>query len=413
MRLFYVALTLATLTLGCSKENGNSTTTEPDKLEKFDPVEITKTNSTNVYMHYMTWFETKESSDNNSWGTHWTMANQNPDNLTDGKKDIASHYYPLIGPYHSGDKDVIEYHLLLMKYAGIDGVLFDWYGTYDVNDYKIINDNTQTVIDMIDEVGLKYAFVYEDRTLTEVVNSGLAINNQSAAKTDMRYLASNHFNQDDYITINNQPLLMVFGPITLQTPDSWTNVFSVFSSQPTFLTLWNESSDTGANAKGEYAWVYQDNSYLTDFYDNRVSQLDVAMGGAYPGFNDFYEEGGWGSDINWTIDYQDGATLDETLSLASAASVDYLQLITWNDFGEGTMIEPTDEFGYSFLEKIKTFTSVTNQESVFDNIYKLYQYRKEYSNNSTIQTKLDQAFYYFVSMQTDAAKAILNDLGDN
>ena len=50
--------------------------------------------------------------------------NRNP-NIVDatGKRQIASHYYPKIGPYASSDPDVIEYHLLLMKYAGVDGVL--------------------------------------------------------------------------------------------------------------------------------------------------------------------------------------------------------------------------------------------------------------------------------------------------
>ncbi|MCU4156534.1 hypothetical protein J1N10_11155 [Carboxylicivirga sp. A043] len=413
MRIVYLALmVVAALVLGCSSDDGNSPS-KTDELEKFDPVPIQKTNSTEVFMHYMTWFETKESSDNNAWGIHWTMANQNPDNIVEGKRDIASHYYPLIGPYHSGDKDVIEYHLLLMKYSGIDGLLFDWYGTYDVNDYAIVDENTQAVIDLMDEVGLKYAFVYEDRTLPEVVNAGMAVTNESAAKTDMRYLEANHFNQDAYIQINNQPLLMVFGPITLQSPDNWTNVFSVFSKQPTFLTLWNESADAGDNADGEYAWVYQDNDHLSDFYTNRYSQLNVAMGSAYPGFHDFYEEGGWGSEIGWTIDHQNGATLDETLDLALDADVDYLQLITWNDFGEGTMFEPTDEFGYSFIEKIKAYTGVTDQQSIFEDIHTLYQYRKKYSGDATVQKKLDQVFYYLVSVQTDKALSLLNELGDD
>ena len=31
----------------------------------------------------------------------------------------------------------------------------------------------------------------------------------------------------------------------------------------------------------------------------------------------------------------------------------FIQIATWNDFSEGTMIEPTREFGFSFLEKIQ------------------------------------------------------------
>jgi hypothetical protein len=32
---------------------------------------------------------------------------------------------------------------------------------------------------------------------------------------------------------------------------------------------------------------------------------------------------------------------------------DVIQLITWNDYGEGTIIEPTEEFGYRYLETVQ------------------------------------------------------------
>ncbi|WP_194765647.1 glycoside hydrolase family 71/99-like protein [Tamlana sp. I1] len=381
------------------------------KLEVFDAVPINKTNNTKVYMHYMPWFETKASSANNQWGYHWTMSNKNPD-ITDasGKREIASHYYPLIGPYHSGDKDVIENHLLLMKYAGIDGVLIDWYGAYNLNDYKIVKDNAEQLIAMLEDVGLEYAIVYEDRFLPQIVDANLAPNVESAAKKDMAYMQNNYFNDANYIKINNQPLLLNFGPITLSTPDQWTQVFSALNPKPTFLTLWNESSEAGDNAQGEYAWVYKDNSYLSNFYSNVLPNLQVGIGSAYPGFHDFYKEGGTSTDIGWTIAHNNGATLDETLSMAKNANLKYLQLITWNDFGEGTMFEPTQEFGYSYIEKVKAFAGVENTGNVFSNISNLYNLRKEFSDNAAIQKKLDQVFYYYVSLQTNKATELLETL---
>ncbi len=381
------------------------------ELEKFDPVPISKTNSTKTYMHYMTWFESDESSANNQWGYHWTMSNKNPNNIDgNGKREIASHYYPLIGPYHSGDKDVIEYHLLLLKYAGVDGLLIDWYGTYDVNDYAMIKENTNQVIDLLDEVGIDYAIVYEDRFLNNIVDAGLESTEINAAKNDMRYLQSNYFSDSNYIKINSKPLLLNFGPIRLQTQSDWTDVFSVFNTKPSFLTLWYESSDAGSNAQGEYSWVYEDNSHLTNFYANSLPNLDIAIGSAYPGFKDFYAEGGGGSNIGWIIEHNNGATLNETFQLANNSNLDYLQLITWNDFGEGTMFEPTQEFGFSYVEKTKEFTGATNTVNVFQSIHQLYQLRKEYKNNSSIQKKLDQVFYYFVSLQTSKANELINSI---
>lgn len=391
----------------CSKDDSQPA---ENASEVVTPVAVSKTNTTKIYMHYMPWFETKESSGDGQWGYHWKMANKNPDIITNGKREIASHYYPLIGPYHSGDKDVIENHLLLMKYAGIDGILIDWYGTFDVNDYRMVRENTEQLVAMLDKVGLEYAIVYEDRFLQNVVNAGKTPTVISAAKTDFAYLERYFFNTPSYIKINNKPLLLNFGPITLQTPEQWTNAFSNLTTKPTFLTLWHESSEAGSNASGEYAWVYQDNSHLSNFYTNNLPNLSIAMGSAYPGFKDFYAQGGGGDPIGWTIEHNNGATLDETLNLAKNANLNYLQLITWNDFGEGTMIEPTVEFQYSFIEKIKTFSGVQNQGNFFSEISKLYNLRKQYKGNTSAQKKLDAAFNYFVSMQGEKAIQALNEI---
>ncbi|HXU78584.1 MAG TPA: hypothetical protein VN794_18555, partial [Methylomirabilota bacterium] len=89
-----------------------------------------------VMVYYMPWFTAKPHSE--SWGWHWTMDHFNPDQVNAaGQHQIASWYYPLIGPYDSSDPAVLEYHVLLMKLAGVEGVIVDWYGSADFLDYGI------------------------------------------------------------------------------------------------------------------------------------------------------------------------------------------------------------------------------------------------------------------------------------
>src|SRR4051794_29711016 len=79
------------------------------------PVAVSKTNPMPVYVHYMPWFQTPETLGGTTWGWHWTMNNRNPNVIgANGQRQIASRYYPLIGPYDSSNRDVIEYHMLLM-----------------------------------------------------------------------------------------------------------------------------------------------------------------------------------------------------------------------------------------------------------------------------------------------------------
>src|SRR6195256_7055845 len=71
-----------------------------------------------LLVHYMPWFVSQPYS--GSWGWHWTMNHFNPNLVnTNGQRQIAAWYYPLIGPYDSIDPPVLEYHVLLMRLAGI------------------------------------------------------------------------------------------------------------------------------------------------------------------------------------------------------------------------------------------------------------------------------------------------------
>ncbi len=60
-----------------------------------------------VMVYYMPWFTAKPYSGN--WGWHWTMDHFNPDQVNaSGERQIASWYYPLIGPYDSADPAVMN-----------------------------------------------------------------------------------------------------------------------------------------------------------------------------------------------------------------------------------------------------------------------------------------------------------------
>lgn len=402
---------------GYSCDNDSEPTDLPKKnfqVKEFQANPINKSNEAEIYVHYMSWFETKTSADDGQWGYHWTLGTHNPDAMdSNGDNTIAAHYHPLIGPYHSGDPAVIEYHLLLMKYAGIDGVLIDWYGTYDVNDYAGIHQNSEQFIALLDKVGLRYAFVYEDRFLGEIVQAQLASNTVEVAVTDFNYLREFHFSKPNYLKRDQKPLVMVFGPITLESPESWQAVFEQSKTNPYFLTLWNESGEAQGSANGEFSWVYKDQSYLEQFYTHRTKDLDFAIGSAYPGFEDYYTEAGIDAGIDWEIPHSDGVTFRKTLKLFTNSSLDWLQLITWNDFGEGTMIEPSREMGFSSLEILHDFAGVQLSKEVLQDCYQLYQLRRLYPNDSEIQLMLDQAFYYLISLQVEKAQLILNDIKNN
>lgn len=132
-------------------------------------------------------------------------------------------------------------------------------------------------------------------------------------------------------------------------------------------------------------------------------------GGAMPGFNDYYQEGGWGAGYTFYDDL-DGALFGQSLQLAKNYNIDMLQIITWNDFGEGTIVEPTLEFGYSRLEQIQNFLGVNYSETELSLAVELYQKRKEHKGKSLENNKLNQVFYYLISLQIEKAKLLLEEI---
>lgn len=373
------------------------------------PLAVEKTNPLKVYMHYMPWFDTPAVLGGSSWGYHWKMQNKNP-NIVDssGKRQIASHYYPKIGPYQSSDPDVIEYHMLLMKYAGVDGIMMDWYGVQGTNgDIGLLLNNSNAIVNKTDEFGLGFSVVMEDRFSANI----------NQAKANVAYLRDNYFNKSNYIRLGggNDPLLGVFGPITFQQSSQWTEILAQAGEDVNFLTLWYESGDAGSNADGEYAWIYQDpntTNHLThtrNFYLNRANAVNIAGGAAYPGFNDYYQEGGAGNGY-FTIPSNDGQTLAQTLALADTfgSRIDFLQLATFNDFGEGTMFEPTVETGFDYLKQVQEFTGVEYGEEELQLIYRLYVARKEYAGNGAIDAMLDEVSTLLTQLEVQEAAELLN-----
>lgn len=399
---FRIVLLIAGLFFGCESAD--------EELEEGlgQPQAVSKTNDMQVYMHYMPWYQSKEVS--GYWGSHWRMANKNPENMdAEGKREIASHYYPLIGPYDSSNPAVIEYHLLLMKYAGIDGVLIDWYGTHNVHDYKPNLLSSNALIDNLDEVGLEFAIVYEEYTAESVAaqTSKSAI---EAAQEDLAYMQSNYFNTKEYIEIDNQPLLMTFGPRFFQKESQWDQILEGISPNPLLLPLWFHSHRVGANGDGEFAWV-DFNSSLSDFdhFYSQKAKHDVVVGSAFPRFHDYYREGGWGESYG-RVYSNEGETLRRTLKKAQEHDLDYIQLVTWNDFGEGTVFEPTLEEEFLFLEIIQEFTGVPYDRAELELIYEYYLKKKALKGNAEAEETLKQVFQYLAALEVEQARTLLNQL---
>ncbi len=146
-------------------------------------------------------------------------------------------------------------------------------------------------------------------------------------------------------------------------------------------------------------------SNLQGFYSNRAPSLNNWFSGAYPGFKDFYAQGGWGNTL-FTIDYS--GTLQSTLSLSQSSNAKYLQLITWNDYGEGTMIEPTLDYNFNSLQTLQAYTGVKYSLTELQLVYKWYTLRTKYAGNATVEAQLTKAYNDLAGLNVSGATAVIN-----
>lgn len=302
-----------------------------------------------VLAHYMPWFEAKPISP--QWGWHWTMNAFDPEKVTDGKRAIASHYQPLIGPYDSSDIAVLEHHLLTMKLAGIDGVIVDWYGLSDFRDYPVLHRNATRLLETAERLKMKFVICYEDQTIPALVDAKRIkpTDRVSHAAHELQWLGKYWFKSPSYVSLDGKPLLLSFGQSGLSDAE-WSQSLEQAQTPVTYFSQHHRR----AAAVGAFDWpVPSDaiNAFERFHKDSRSWPRSIPV--AFPRFVDIYAEAKVGASYG-RLDDDQGKSFRMTLERALKSNAPVVQLATWNDWGEGTQVEPSVEYGYRDLETVQT-----------------------------------------------------------
>jgi hypothetical protein len=173
--------------------------------------------------------------------------------------------------------------------------------------------------------------------------------------------------------------------------------------------------NAGGNAQGQFAWVTQNAlKGVSDFDDGSDGgghgiQIPVL----YPGFNAYYQQGGWPGPT-WKVSYSlnkdnteggtSGDTFGNTFELGKYSG-DSLQIVTWNDYGEGTMIEPTDQFQYRFLTTLQQKVGTKYTDAELKIVKMLFDQRR--ATNGSQAAKLNMASQALANLDVATACGIL------
>jgi hypothetical protein len=316
-----------------------------------------------VFAHYMPWFRAEKTNAGDFIWEHWQWYGKGPkhdpdDILKNGHRDIASVYYPLTGPYDERDPAILEYQMLTAKAAGIDGFIADWYGPENYTDKVFAG-----MVKAAERYGFTVAVCLEEKSFFPPYS---AAKTRAELKDEMarqiRHVLDRYAPSKAYLHYGGHPVFLVFagygeGPLGPNTfsPEELTDVLGRFKEDKILYVRGSIGNEPAGAAAGCYIWSAdgrprdaRESYYTTARAARERGEVEYWMGGSCPGFND---TGVWGWGQAPRITDRRGTKLyeehwDEVLRYRP----DAVQITTWNDLEEGTTIEPTEEYGFSFID---------------------------------------------------------------
>jgi PKD repeat protein len=261
---------------------------------------------------------------------------------------IYAHFMPWFGGsnhmsvgYASADAAQVKRQVNDLLSRGITGVVIDWYGPNFATE-----NNTTLYMKQEAETrngGFVFAVMEDAGALSSCINTR-GCNVTSLFLNHLTYAYNTYMASPAYMRVGGRPLVFEFG---IGNAVDWNTVAANAPGNPIFVRqdtsgFWQPASG------GAFTWVHTNADHtnialdsLDYFYSNSLNYASLqAFGGAWKGFNDTLAS--WGQ--NRIMNQNCGQTWLQTAAEAgkyfsSSSQLDFVQLVTWNDYEEGTEIE--------------------------------------------------------------------------
>ena len=240
---------------------------------------------------------------------HWTQGGHQP------PFDVASQFYPVRGAYSSGDPRVLRAQMREIAAAGIDEVVSSWWGRGSAEDLRL-----PAVVRAAKRFHLRVAVQLEPY-------AGRTIDSIGA---DVAYLRA--LGIHDVYVYRSEDF----------TAEDWSNV----TRQPTGMRLFAQTNHVGFAAHAGFAGFYTYDILLYDGakFGRLCEQARAAAILCAPSVGPGYEATAATGDTR-VKPRLDGETYDSMWRAAEAAGADIVTITSYNEWGEGTQIEPAGHGG--------------------------------------------------------------------
>jgi hypothetical protein len=341
-----------------------------------------------VLADYLNQWSTPQTSGAwDSWSYHQCGISDTPHLTSNGIwTSLASIYYPLIGPYDASDDAVVEYHIRLAQASGIDAFVVDWDGITGFYDFPHINANFREMLRLaelhgfgvaIDYDAMRYYVGHTGPGVSLIPDRKLAL---QQVHDDLAYAIKQFGPSPSYLKFRGVPVIFVFGAGGgALTRAEWGSIITKLSNEGVnayYVDMQGQVEKLYPYFNGYFPWmgagVENIPSDSVSFIDDWVRQLqrysNIRWGlGVWAGFDNSAVNAWCAKDSSgkyWIqrLDRQNGLVYNQTWMAALKNKPSFVFIVTWNDWNEATIIEPSVQFGYRYLEATAFYSAKFKNE---------------------------------------------------
>ena len=292
-----------------------------------------------VLAFYYTWYGSPQVSGN--WH-HWDEGGHAPNEVNeDGYPDIGAANHPSHGLYDSNDPLVIQRQLKWCAEAGIDGLIATWWGQGRFHDTAL-----KIALEKAAASSTKLSVYYEI-----VPQSGIA-----GVVDDLRYILTHYGRHPGFFVFDGKPVIFVYGRAIKQlSAEQWDQVVrQIRQEHQVVLIADTDAADLirlfdGGHTYNPVEQVVQQ-ADMAALYQQLVQLCrqagKIACATVIPGYDD--------SNISRQkilVAHRRGGQLYKTLwAQAEQSCPDWMLITSFNEWHEGSEIEPSIEHGKLYLQ---------------------------------------------------------------